>query len=1046
MNNCNILVVDDSRDSLSIIQRMLKKAGYQRVRPADSGEIALAAVAAEKPDLILLDARMTGIDGLEVCRRLKQDDNTRDIPIIFISGAADSEERVNGLSAGAVDYVIKPFDSEELLARVKIQLEIQRLKSMLAQEKNKIQFILSSSPVGMVVFNGMQEIIYANPAAESLFNNCSLGSDHKRGGDFMLCENRRKDARGSGYSEQCSTCPIFNSIREVLNSDSDQIELNGETCLHTDGRTSPLYARFKVKPLSLDEERCALLSIEDVSEGKQAEVTLRESEERFHQLFEKAPLGYQSLDSDGRFIDINFAWLETLGYRREEVIGKWFGDFLAPEYEQAFRERFPVFKAEGKVHSEFHMMHKDGRRRYISFDGRVGHNADGSFKQTHCILKDDTERKEAEEKLRESEELLSRSQKIAHTGSWKLDLSTNRLTWSDEVYRIFGCKPQEFVPTYEAFLGFVHPGDRAALDDAYSRSILEGADGYEFEHRIVRRNSGEDRYVHERCVHERDDAGSIIQSTGMVQDITERKRAEAALNEREMEYQELIENMSSAVVVHSGDTKILISNPMAENLLGLTKDQMQGKTALDPSWCFIKEDLTPFLPVEYPVSQVISSGKPLKRQMLGICRPDRADPVWVLCDGYPIIDADGHILKVVVSFVDVTERKLAERERGKLEAQLRQSQKMEAVGQLAGGIAHDFNNMLTVINVYSEMLLMEIEPDSPRHARIKEINKAGLRSAALTQQLLAFARKQNISPEVLDLNDTVTGMLMLLQRLIGENIKLVWEPSANLWKVKMDPSQINQLLANLIVNARDAISGAGKIVIETGKADLDETFCKDHPDFTPGEYVVLEVSDNGCGMDKNTIEHIFEPFFTTKKVGEGTGLGLATVFGIIKQNKGSINVYSEPGKGTTFKLYLPRHVPEVGKTEGKPGKIQMAGGKEAVLLVEDEEAILKLSKDLMVSFGYTVLDADSPIKAIRLAGEYKGEIHLLMTDVIMPEMSGRELKDKINEMRPGIKCLFMSGYTAEIMSEDNIREKGFHFLEKPFTAENLSVKLREALA
>ncbi len=589
-------------------------------------------------------------------------------------------------------------------------------------------------------------------------------------------------------------------------------------------------------------------------------------------------------------------------------------------------------------------------------------------------------------------------------------------------------------------------GTKRPVEEAPPLLALDGKVIRNQEEIVRTPRTGELRYRQVSATPLMDPAGGIIGSVSVVRDITELKLQEAALKEREREYQELIENMSSAIVVHSADTKILISNPMAENLLGLTKDQMQGKTALDPSWCFISEDHTPFLPAEYPVNQAISSGKPLKRKMLGICRPDRVDPVWVLCDAYPIIDADGHILKVVVSFVDVTEHKLAEREREKLEAQLLQSQKMEAVGQLAGGVAHDFNNMLSVINGYSEMILREIDTSDPKYERIMEINKAGGRSADLTRQLLAFARKQTIDPKVLDINDTVEGMLNMLRRLIGENIGLVWEPAANVWKVKVDPVQINQILANLIVNARDAISGTGRIVIETGKADLDEVFCKEHPDFIPGKYVVLEVSDNGCGMDKKTIEHIFEPFFTTKKLGEGTGLGLATVFGIVKQNNGYVNVYSELGKGTTFKIYLPRHISEDGQAEEKLKNNEVAGGTEVILLVEDEESILKFSRALLENLGYTVLSAESPAQAVKLAGEYKGEIHLLMTDVVMPDMSGRDLRDMINSIRPGIKCLFMSGYTADIIANNGVLAKGVNFLEKPFTVEALSVKLRKALA
>jgi PAS domain S-box-containing protein len=387
-----------------------------------------------------------------------------------------------------------------------------------------------------------------------------------------------------------------------------------------------------------------------------------------------------------------------------------------------------------------------------------------------------------------------------------------------------------------------------------------------------------------------------------------------------------------------------------------------------------------------------------------------------------------------------------EEENAKLEIQLRQSQKLEAIGQLAGGVAHDFNNMLSVINGYSQLLLIELEKTDPNYSRIQEINKAGKRSADLTRQLLAFASRQTIAPKVLDLNDIIAGMLKLLRRLIGENVELQWTPDDNLWKVKLDPSQVDQILANLLVNARDAIIGNGKVIIETGKVEFDEAFCRMHPDSAPGQYVVLSVGDNGCGMDEKTIEHIFEPFFTTKKIGEGTGLGLGTVFGIVKQNNGFINVFSEPGKGTTFKIYLPRHESEDAEKGEETGKLQIVTGTETVLLVEDEVALLLFARTTLERLGYAVMDADGPVKAIKLSEEYAGDIHLLMTDVVMPEMSGRELRDRITVTRPGIKCLFISGHTSDIIANKGFLDKGIHFLQKPFTVEGLSAKLRETLS
>jgi CheY-like chemotaxis protein len=340
---------------------------------------------------------------------------------------------------------------------------------------------------------------------------------------------------------------------------------------------------------------------------------------------------------------------------------------------------------------------------------------------------------------------------------------------------------------------------------------------------------------------------------------------------------------------------------------------------------------------------------------------------------------------------------------------------------------------------------MHLDSDHPVCADLAEISKTAERSADLTRQLLAFARKQTIAPKVLDLNETVSGMLKMLQRLIGEDINLNWHPAPNLWSVNMDPTQIDQILANLCVNARDSIADVGKITIETGSSVIDKEYCAQNTGFTVGEYVRLAVSDNGCGMNKQTLAHIFEPFFTTKGPGEGTGLGLATVYGIAKQNNGFINVYSEPGQGTTFTIYLPRYA---GKAEQKrmEGTMEPAKrGTETILLVEDEPAILNITSTILRKQGYTILAANTPSEAIRLAGEHVDKIHLLMTDVVMPDMNGKDLSNKLQTLYPQLKCLYMSGYTSNVIAHHGVLDAGINFIQKPFSLPDLASKVRDVL-
>jgi signal transduction histidine kinase/ActR/RegA family two-component response regulator len=393
---------------------------------------------------------------------------------------------------------------------------------------------------------------------------------------------------------------------------------------------------------------------------------------------------------------------------------------------------------------------------------------------------------------------------------------------------------------------------------------------------------------------------------------------------------------------------------------------------------------------------------------------------------------------LIIAGTDLTEPK-------KIEEQLRQAQKMESVGQLAGGVAHDFNNMLGVILGHAELAMDDMDPSLPLFLNLKEIRNAATRSADITRQLLAFARKQTVSPKVLDLNETVAGMLKMLRRLIGEDIDLVWLPGYDLWSIKMDPSQIDQILANLCVNARGAISGVGKITVETGNSTFDKDYSDNHPGFVTGEYVRISVSDDGCGMDKAILAHIFEPFFTTKDVGEGTGLGLATVYGAVKQNNGFINVYSEPGEGTIFTIYLPRHVGKIIQTQPEEAKEPALRGSETILLVEDELTILNMTTVMLHRLGYTVLAAATPTEAIRLASELGVEIHLLLSDVIMPNMNGRDLAERLLKSRPGMKCLFMSGYTANIIASQGLLDDGVSFVQKPFSIKELATKIRKGL-
>ena len=536
------------------------------------------------------------------------------------------------------------------------------------------------------------------------------------------------------------------------------------------------------------------------------------------------------------------------------------------------------------------------------------------------------------------------------------------------------------------------------------------------------------------------DADQRANSLLQVYDITDRKQAEDALKESEKKYRALVENAGEAIFV-AQDGKLKFTNPRTETLTGYSGETLKTRSFVE----FIHPDDRAMvlerhtrrmqgeeLPPQYAF-RIVTAGQNVRWVELNV--------VAIEWDGAP----------ATLNFVtDITERKKAEAEKERVQELLNQSQKMESIGRLAGGVAHDFNNMLGVIIGQADLAIEKMakpdhpDPAHPLFSSIAEIQRAAVRAAELTRQLLAFARKQTISPKQLLLNDTVGSMISMLRRLIGEDIHLIWKPGAHLWPVKMDPAQVDQILANLCVNARDAINGVGHILIRTANISVDHAFCTRHPDAVPGDYVRLSVEDDGCGMDTEIREKLFEPFFTTKAMGEGTGLGLSMIYGIIRQNNGFIGVASTPEKGTVFDIYLPR---DTGPPVPDPeiGRRTTSGGTETILVVEDEAAILEMVRDMLENMGYQVLTANTPARALDIGKAHPDKISLLMTDVIMPEMNGKDLARRLTAAHPGLKTLFMSGYTADVIAHHGILEENVAFIQKPFSMNELAKRVRDVL-
>ncbi|MDK9706657.1 MAG: PAS domain S-box protein [Desulforhopalus sp.] len=761
---------------------------------------------------------------------------------------------------------------------------------------------------------------------------------------------------------------------------------------------------------------------------------LRVSESRYRGIIENADDIFYRLDSQGSLVLVSPSGARLLGYDSvEEMLGMPHQRFWLHE-EKRLAVLEMLQRDEVVRDYEVSLLRKDGTTIDASMTASFYHDKEGSVLGTEGIIRDITERKRAEEELTNTKDLLAQTSRMARVGGWEVSQLTGAIQWSEMTREIMEVEPG-FQPTRANHLHFFPKGfSRDVVDRVVARAIQHG-EAFDVELQISTAK-GMSLWVRAIGMAEMKD-GVCVRLYGTLQDIDDRKKTEAALIDSEERLRFLVKNSPYSLVILNADGSQRYVSPAAEKITGFPVEQLQGRsldTIIHP------DDMQAITAawnegVAHPEKEVTVQYRHIHKTRQ-----------WVYCEAIAqSFLGDPAIRGVIASVRDITSQKRAEEENKKLQMQLLQAQKMESVGRLAGGVAHDYNNMLSVILGHSEIALGIVGPGQPLFSNLQEISRAAKRSADLTRQLLAFARRQTVAPEVLDLNDTVAGMLKMLRRLIGEDIDLVWLPGEQVRPIKMDPSQIDQMLANLCVNARDAIADTGRVTIETSSASFDTAYCATHLDYLPGEFALLSVSDTGSGMDRETIGHLFEPFFTTKEIGKGTGLGLATVYGIVQQNNGFLVVDSQPGQGTTFKMYLPVYAaPEEPKLRNEE-EITAVRGQETILLVEDEPMILDVTATMLRMQGYTVLAASSPGQAVRITEEHAGKISMLMTDVIMPEMNGRDLAKNLQALRPNLKCLFMSGYTADVIAPHGVLEEGVHFIQKPFAMQALIDKIKEVL-
>ena len=767
----------------------------------------------------------------------------------------------------------------------------------------------------------------------------------------------------------------------------------------------------------------------DCTASKLMEDELRKLEARNRAVFQAALDGVIVIDSAGRILEFNPAAERTFGYGRDEILGTEIAETLMPPDSrvpfQAGLQRYlssgesPLLNRRIEVQA-----HRKGGELFLA-ELSVSRNPGDPLTFTGFV-RDITDRKRAEAMLQDKEAKLAEAVRIARLGYWSRDLATGILEWSDELYDIFGVDKAAFGQTLEAFLATVHPDDQRRVHAAVARNVATGG-AFNHTYRVL--VHGETRVIHVVGQVFTTKEGLPCRVAGTSQDVTERVRAEEVLRLRDRAIQAV--NLGVVITDPSlPDNPIIYASPGFERLTGYASSEILGRNCR-----FLQGRETDPEAVAL-IRTAILFAEPCMIELRNYKKD--GTPFWNELSMSPVRDESGRVTHFVGVQSDVTERR-------QMEGQLRQSQKMEGIGQLAGGVAHDFNNILTIINCYSDIIQSKLPAESPLQEAVREISLAGERATSLTRQLLAFSRREVVEMKVLDLNSVVTDTAKMLRRLIGEDVELEFVAEPTLKPVRADRGQLEQILINLAVNARDAMPRGGKLTIETTNAEVDETYTRTRAELHPGSYVVLNVSDTGCGMDAATRSRIFEPFFTTKELGKGTGLGLATVFGIVKQSQGQIFVDSEPECGTTFRIYLPA-VNESASASRSHSDVKLPDrGDETILLVEDEPILRTLARHILEAKGYTILEAGHGEDALQLAEKHTAPLHLLVTDVVMPVMGGRELAERLGALRPGIKILYLSGYTDDAVVRQGILHAEAPFLQKPYTPTSLAQKVRTVL-
>jgi two-component system cell cycle sensor histidine kinase/response regulator CckA len=948
--NMKTLIVEDNADDRRILRYNLEQHGCSVLDAADGRE-GLELAKLHKPDLIISDALMPKMDGYQLLRNVKTNDDLKSVPFIFYSAVyTDHKEAELALSIGADAFIVKPKEPDEL----------------------------------------WEEIL-------GILENCTL---------------RLKPAAP----------PIL--------APKDEEYL---------GKYSVMVAA------KLDEKVKELGQI--LKEREQIESSLKQQLGFLQTLIDTIPDPIFYKDVEGRYMGCNSAFEALLGRPRADIIGKTVYDVAPREAADRYREAdLALFKKPGTQRYERSVPDASGALLKFLFSKATFRDLTGNVAGLVGVMHDLSNRERFEESIQEQKQFAESLLENSAVAAFVLDPQHKVVLWNKACRELTGVSAPNIVGTGDQWKPFYDhqrpvladlvidatPDRLPGLYSEYAKSTLAPnalhAEGW------YRNLNGKDRYLLFDAAPIHDGKGELLAAIETLQDITEHKRAEEQQRDSEMKLRTITNTAADAIVMIDDNDRVTYWNPAAKRMMGYSADEVMGK------------DIAVIIPHRYQerhkqaFAKFIETGrvsKIRKSYEVEALRKDGSElPVELSVSGVRI---NGKCYSVGI-IRDISERK-------KLEEQLLQSQKMEAVGQLAGGVAHDFNNILSAIIGYGHLLRMKMNKEDPLRVNVEHMLESADRAAHLTHGLLAFSRKLALNPRPVDLHDIIRRVDKLLRRVMREDIELKTSFKQRPMTVNADPGQLEQVLMNLATNARDAMPRGGTFTIETDTIELDDAFIRTHGYGSPGMFCLVSVTDTGTGINDEMQKRIFEPFFTTKEVGHGTGLGLSMVYGTIKQHHGYINVYSEPGKGTIFRIYLPLIETEIGPRDAPPAEVEerLPGGTETVLVAEDDDAVRKLSRAILQEFGYTVIEATDGVDAVNKFTQNQDTVQLVVMDMIMPKKSGKDAYESIKKIKPGIKMLFVSGYTADRLQHEKLLAEGMELIPKPISPVHFLKKVREVL-